>query len=105
MRYIQQAASAVEPWNGSNYASLGQSLHYRTANLCEKSHNKVSIRREPQGGDPRYLQIAQRCIDQRCDILGISTSTEAAKALGSGLAALLAQAQGMASPPSPMAEA
>src|SRR5262249_54811302 len=59
--------------------------------------NKVSLRKEPQGGDPRYLQIAQRCIDQRCDILGLSTSTEAAKALGTGLAALLAQAQGPAS--------
>src|SRR6516164_3836711 len=67
--------------------------------------NKVSHRKEPQGGDPRYLQIAQRCIDQRCDILGLSTAAEAAQALGSGLAALLAQAQGTEPPPSLMAEA
>jgi hypothetical protein len=71
----------------------------------EHRTNKVSLRKEPQGGDPRYLQIAQRCIDQRCDILGLSTSAEAAKALGTGLAGLLAQAQGTVPPPAPMAEA
>jgi len=71
----------------------------------EHQAKRVSIRREQQGGDPRFLQIIQKCIDQRCDILGISTSTEAAKALGTGLAALLAQAQGPAEAAQPMAEA
>jgi hypothetical protein len=41
MRYIQQAAGAVELWNGPNYASLGQPLRYRTANLCEKSQSRA----------------------------------------------------------------
>jgi hypothetical protein len=71
----------------------------------ESRTNKVSIRKEQQVGDPRFLQIAQRCIDQRCDILGLSTSAEAAKTPGTGLAALLAQAHGTVLPPLPMAEA
>jgi len=71
----------------------------------EHRTKKVSIRKEEQVGDPRFLQIAQRCIDQRCDILGLSTSAEAVKALGTGLAALLAQAQGAVPPAALMAEA
>jgi hypothetical protein len=67
--------------------------------------DEASIRREQSAGDPRFLQVAQRCIEVRCDLLGLSTSVEAAKALGTGLAALLAQAQGAVLPPSPMAEA
>jgi len=75
--------------------------------VTESDHriNKVSIRREQQGGDARFLQIIQKCIDQRCDLLGLSTSTEAAKALGTGLAALLTQAHGPEPSAAPMAEA
>ena len=71
----------------------------------EHPTKKASIRKEGQAGDPRFLQIAQRCIDQRADLLGLSTATEAAKALGSGLAGLLAQAQAAQAPAPPMAEA
>jgi hypothetical protein len=71
----------------------------------ERPTKKASIRKEGQAGDPRFLQIAQRCIDQRADLLGLSTATEAAKALGTGLAGLLAQAHASAAPASPMAEA
>ena len=71
----------------------------------ERPTKKASIRKEGQAGDPRFLQIAQRCIDQRADLLGLSTATEAAKALGSGLAGLLAQAQAAQAPAPPMAEA
>jgi hypothetical protein len=71
----------------------------------EHRTNKVSLRKEPQGGDPRYLQIAQRCIDQRIDLLGIGASAEANRALATGLASLLAQAQDATAPPQPMAEA
>ena len=67
--------------------------------------NKVTLRKEGQDGDPRYLQIAQRCIDQRIDLLGIGASAEANKALATGLASLLAQAQGPEPASSPMAEA
>jgi hypothetical protein len=71
----------------------------------ETRTKKVTLRKEQQVGDPRFLERIQKCIDQRCDILGTATSTEAAKALGSGLAALLAQAHGPELPPAPMAEA
>jgi hypothetical protein len=71
----------------------------------EHRTNKVTLRKEGQDGDPRYLQIAQRCIDQRIALLGIGASAEANKALATGLASLLAQAQGPEPPSSPMAEA
>jgi len=71
----------------------------------EQRTNKVSLRKERQVGDPRFLERIQKCIDQRCDILGLSTATEAAKALGTGLAALLSQAQAAHPPAAPMAEA
>ena len=71
----------------------------------ETRTKKVTLRKEQQVGDPRFLERIQKCIDQRCDILGISTSTEAAKALGTGLAALLAQAHGPEQRAAPMAEA
>ena len=71
----------------------------------EQRTNKVSLRKERQVGDPRFLERIQKCIDQRCDILGLSTATEAAKALGTGLAALLSQAQEAHPPAAPMAEA
>ena len=68
--------------------------------------DEASIRREhtPQG-DPRFLQVAQRCVEQRCDLLGLSTAAEAAKSLATGLASLLSQAQEAEPPASPMAEA
>jgi hypothetical protein len=72
---------------------------------AERRTNKVSLRKEPGGGDPRYLQIAQRCIDQRIDLLGIGASAEANKALASGLASLLAQATNPTDDAPPMAEA
>jgi hypothetical protein len=75
--------------------------------VIESDHrtNRVTLRKEPQGGDPRYLQIAQRCIDQRIDLLGIGASAEANKALATGLASLLSQAQGPEPSSSSMAEA
>jgi hypothetical protein len=71
----------------------------------EHRTHKVSRRKEPGGGDPRYLQIAQRCIDQRIDLLGIGASAEAHKALATGLASLLAQATSATDDAPPMAEA
>jgi hypothetical protein len=92
------------------WASWERSLQPREVTvqeIIEGEHrtNKVSLRKEPQVGDPRFLERIQKCIDQRCDLLGLSTATEAAKALGTGLAALLSQAQAAHPPASPMAEA
>lgn len=33
---------------------------------------KASMRREGQAGDPRFLERIQKCIDQRCTILGLN---------------------------------
>ena len=67
--------------------------------------DEASIRKETPVGDPRFLDGVMRCIAQRWDLLGLSTATEAAKALGTGLAALLSQAQAAQAPAPPMAEA
>jgi hypothetical protein len=67
--------------------------------------DEASMRRETPVGDPRFLDGVMKCIAQRCDLLGLSTATEATKALGTGLAALLAQAQATVPPSAPLAEA
>ena len=87
-----------------------RSLQPREVTLTKRMTGKdprdeASIRREPPIGDPRFLDGVLKCISQRCDLLGLSTATEAAKALGTGLAALLSQAQAAHPPASPMAEA
>jgi len=87
-----------------------RSLQPREVTLTKQSTGKdprdeASIRRETPVGDPRFLDGVMRCIAQRADILGISTSTEAAKAVSTGLAVLLAQAKGVQSSVAPLAEA
>src|SRR5262245_13217862 len=71
----------------------------------EQPTTKASLRKETQVGDPRFLERIQKCIDQRCDILGFSTTADATKALGIELAALLAQAKGTVPVAAPLAEA
>lgn len=72
---------------------------------------KASVRRENQAGDPRFLERIQKCIDQRCAILGIGEAQQAMKQAGEGLAALLDEARAQtvlppaASMAPPMAEA
>jgi hypothetical protein len=66
---------------------------------------ETTIRREQPVGDPRFLDGVVRCIQQRCDLLGLSTATAAAKAVSTGLAALIAQAKSTIPPAAPMAEA
>jgi hypothetical protein len=87
-----------------------RSCHPREVTLTKRVTGKdprdeASIRKETPVGDPRFLDGVMRCIAQRCDLLGLSTATEAAKALGTGLAALLSQAQAADPPAAPMAEA
>src|SRR5262245_20634591 len=66
---------------------------------------EISRRREQPVGDPRFLDGVLKCIEKRCDILGLSTATEAAKAVSTGLAVLLAQARGTLPVAAPLAEA
>jgi hypothetical protein len=98
--YIER--QALEAWERS---LKPREITVQEVTEGEHRTNKVTLRKEGQDGDPRYLQIAQRCIDQRIDLLGIGASAEANKALATGLASLLAQAQGPEPASSPMAEA
>jgi hypothetical protein len=70
---------------------------------------KESLRKEGQAGDPRFLQVIQKCIEQRCAILGLGEEQAALKAASQGLASLLEQARQEplppALPPPTMAEA
>jgi hypothetical protein len=66
---------------------------------------ETTTRLETPVGDPRFLDGVLKCIQQRCDLLGLSSSAEAAKAVSTGLAALLAQAKGTQGKPQPLAEA
>jgi hypothetical protein len=92
------------------WEAWARSLQQREVTLTKRITGKdprdeASIRRETPVGDPRFLERIQKCLDQRADLLGLSTASEATKALGTGLAALLAQAQAAQAPASPMAEA
>jgi hypothetical protein len=88
---------------------------HRSCQPCEVTTTKevtgdvprteTTSRREHPVGDPRFLDGVMKCIHQRCDILGLSTATEAAKAVSTGLAALLAQAKGTGPLAAPLAEA
>lgn len=69
----------------------------------------ANVRKEGQAGDPRFLQTIQKCIDQRCAILGLGEEQAAIKTASLGLATLLEQARAEpmppATPPPGMAEA
>jgi hypothetical protein len=39
----------------------------------ERGSRKASVRREGRAGDPRFLERVQKCIEQRCTILGFGT--------------------------------
>jgi predicted transcriptional regulator len=39
----------------------------------DKESRKDSVRREGRAGDPRFLERVQKCIEQRCGILGFGT--------------------------------
>lgn len=42
----------------------------------ENPGEKASVTREGQCGDPRYLQVVQKCIEQRCEVLGLDAPTK-----------------------------
>jgi hypothetical protein len=94
-----------EAWQAWERSLQPREVSVQEVTQGEHRINKVTLRKEGQDGDPRYLQIAQRCIDQRIDLLGIGASAEANKALAAGLASLLAQATSPAADAPPMAEA
>jgi hypothetical protein len=103
---LQRLAEAERAY----WAGWERSLQRREVTTTKRvrgdvSRTETSRRREPPVGDPRFLDGVLKCIHQRCDILGFSSATDAVKAVGTGLAALLAQARGTAPAVSPMAEA
>lgn len=88
------------------WAAWERSLHPREITLTEetqgeKPSRKASVRREGQAGDPRFLERVQKCIDQRCQILGLFADTEALKDATQGIAAILEEARLLAAKPAP----
>lgn len=63
--------------------------------------HKVVTRKQGQSGDPRFLDGVLRCIEKRCDILGISTAATATKELAAGLTSLLTEAKALQLTPPP----
>jgi hypothetical protein len=105
-----QELAKIDAAERAYWAGWERSCQQRDVTLTKKVSGKeprteASLRRETPVGDPRFLDGVLKCITQRCDILGLSTSTEAAKALGTGLAALLTQAQATGPLAAPLAEA
>lgn len=64
-------AVEVEAWD-----AWARSKQPREVTVTEQTEGasatrKASVRREGQAGDPRFLERIQKCIEQRCDILGL----------------------------------
>lgn len=69
---------------------------------------KASVRREGHAGDARFLERIQKCIDQRCVLLGLIASADTVTQAAVGLASLLEVARasrGSQPPDALMAEA
>lgn len=43
----------------------------KTVESTTKGEDTITITKETEAGDPRYLQGVERCIEERCDILGL----------------------------------
>lgn len=86
-------------WLGWERSQQARSVIQAERQTGEHCGRKRLRRRESQGGDPRFLDGVLKCIAQRCDILGLSTATEASKELSQGLAAMLTQARTLRTPP------
>ena len=94
------------------WAGWERSCQQREVTLTKRTtgqapRDEASIRRETPVGDPRFLDGVMRCIAQRCDLLGLSTATDATKVLAGSLAGLLEQARAQVPGPlaPPLAEA
>lgn len=59
---------------------------------------KASVRRDATAGDPRYLEQIQKCIAQRCALLGLTMTIESTTTVSTGLAALLEVARTTVAP-------
>ena len=98
-------------WEGWQRSLLPREVTVTEASEGARPGRKATMRKEGQGGDPRFLQVIQKAIDQRCQILGIGAMQDALKNAGLGLAALLDEARQpslvptLAPPPPPMAQA
>lgn len=64
------------------WRSFEKSLEPREITLTEGTEGgdrtptrKASVRREGSAGDPRWLQVIQKCVDTRCQILGLFAPT------------------------------
>jgi hypothetical protein len=94
--------AAWEAWERSR---TPRTITVQETTQGEHPTTKASLRTKTQVGDARFLERVQKCLDQRADLLGFSTTADAPKALGMGLAALLAQAKGPVPMAAPLAEA
>lgn len=82
-----------ECWDAYERSKQVREITVTEATEGQYPHRKATRRLEAQIGDPRFLERIQKCIDQRCQILGIGAMQEALKNTGLGLAALLDEAR------------
>lgn len=111
-----QELQRVDAVEREAWAAWERSKQPREVTITEASEGthpgrKATMRKEGQAGDPRFLAEIGKCVDRRCQILGIGAMQDALKNVGLGLAALLDEARHqpvlptLASPLPPMAQA
>lgn len=92
----------IEAWSAWERSKQPREITVTEATEGRQAGRKATVRREGQAGDPRFLERIQKCIDQRCQILGIGAMQEALKNAGLGLAALLDEARVHTAFPAPL---
>jgi hypothetical protein len=75
---ISEELAKIDLTEAEAWAAWERSKQPREVTLTEqtdgaKESRKASVRREGRAGDPRFLERVQKCIEQRCSLLGLGT--------------------------------
>ena len=75
---VAQELAKLDLIEAEAWAAWERSKQPREVTMTEQmdgqtTQRKASVRREGQAGNPRFLEQIQKCIEQRCALLGLGT--------------------------------
>jgi hypothetical protein len=98
-------AVELAAWGAWERSQLSRQVTLTKRVMGDFPREEESLRAESTAGEAKFLDVVLKCIQQRCDLLGLGAQAEAAKAVSCGLASLLAQAKSPHPVSAPLAEA
>ena len=98
-------AVELAAWGAWERSQLSRQVTLTKRVMGDFPREEESLRAESSAGEAKFLDVVLKCIQQRCDLLGLGAQAEAAKAVSCGLASLLAQAKSPHPVSAPLAEA